>query len=201
MELILVRHGLPIRETSESGPADPGLDIAGREQAQAVADWLRTEQIDAIYSSPMKRALETAMPLCEALNMAPTILAGLAEFDRDATSYVPMEELQAQDHPEWHKFRDGRWDELGIDLPAFRARVLEAIDHIVNAHPQQRVAVFAHGAVINVSTGSVIGIDDLFWFVPAYTGISRLHASRQGRRGIGSINETPHLHPSFPTDG
>ena len=197
MELILVRHGLPVRETNDTGPADPGLDGPGQRQAEAVAQWLRGERIDAIYSSPMRRAIETAMPLCGVLGMDATILPGLAEFDRDATSYVPMEELQAEDHPEWHKFRDGRWDELGIDLDAFRERVLVSIDQIINDHPRQRVAVFAHGAVINIATGAAIGVDDLFWFVPAYTGISRLHASRDGRRGIGSINETPHLHPAF----
>ncbi len=48
MELIFVRHALPVREVREDGPADPGLGPVGVQQATAVAGWLAHETIDAI---------------------------------------------------------------------------------------------------------------------------------------------------------
>lgn len=52
MELVLVRHGLPMRVENEVGgpPADPSLSEVGREQARLVADWLAAEGYDAVYS-------------------------------------------------------------------------------------------------------------------------------------------------------
>ena len=63
----MIRHGLPVRrETTDGSPADPELDTAGQEQAQRLARWLAPEGIDAVYVSPMRRALETAAPLAAA---------------------------------------------------------------------------------------------------------------------------------------
>ena len=62
--MLLIRHGLPIRAIKPDGtPADPPLSELGQEQARRVADWLREEAIDRIYSSPLRRARETALPL------------------------------------------------------------------------------------------------------------------------------------------
>ena len=64
MELILIRHGLPLRiETDDGKPADPDLSDTGHQQAALMAAWLEQEHIDAIYSSPMNRAQQTAEPL------------------------------------------------------------------------------------------------------------------------------------------
>jgi broad specificity phosphatase PhoE len=55
MELILIRHALPLRVEREDGsPADPGLSEKGIEQAAKLARWMESEKLDAIYSSPMK---------------------------------------------------------------------------------------------------------------------------------------------------
>ena len=60
MKLILIRHGLPVRSDSS---ADPPLAPQGARQAGQMARWLKDEGIDALYSSPMRRARETADPL------------------------------------------------------------------------------------------------------------------------------------------
>ncbi|HTN79286.1 MAG TPA: histidine phosphatase family protein, partial [Acidimicrobiales bacterium] len=65
MELLLIRHALPIRREDVDGPADPELSEEGRDQAVHMAEWLADERIDAVYSSPMQRARETAAPLAE----------------------------------------------------------------------------------------------------------------------------------------
>src|SRR5687768_15688948 len=101
MELLLIRHALPVRvdEGTVDGPADPELSAAGLEQAKALAGWLADERIDAIWSSPMRRARETASPLSERLGLEVVVDPGLAEFDRDAASYIPIEELKAANDP------------------------------------------------------------------------------------------------------
>src|SRR6476661_554032 len=64
MELLLIRHALPVRIEGEEGTAaDPELDELGHVQAQALADYLAGEPIDALYVSPMRRAVQTAEPV------------------------------------------------------------------------------------------------------------------------------------------
>ncbi len=93
MELILVRHGLPERVELDRGKADPPLAPAGREQADQAARWLTNETIHAVYSSPMQRAVETAEPFAALAGHDIRIKEGVAEYDREANRYVPMEEL------------------------------------------------------------------------------------------------------------
>ena len=59
MELVLVRHGLPERTDTT---ADPPLTSEGHDQARRVARWLEPDGIDAVYSSTMLRAVQTAQP-------------------------------------------------------------------------------------------------------------------------------------------
>ena len=63
MDLLWVRHGEPERIEAGTGvPADPALTERGRDQAERLAQWLATEPIDVILSSPQRRARETAEP-------------------------------------------------------------------------------------------------------------------------------------------
>ena len=187
MELLLIRHALPMRidEGSVDGPADPALADLGRAQADAVTEWLSDEKIDAIWCSPMRRARETAAPLAARLGLDVTIEDGIAEYDRESPSYIPVEELKAANDP--------RWYEVPERPDHFRSVVVEAVERIVEAHPGQRVAVVCHGGVINVYTGHVLGLDDPLFFLPGYTSISRVLAASSGERSISSLNETGHL--------
>ena len=80
MELILVRHGLPERDDSS---ADPPLTSEGRQQAAQVAAHLAGERIDAIYSSTMIRAVQTAEPFAAQTGHPIHKRAGIIEFDRE----------------------------------------------------------------------------------------------------------------------
>lgn len=188
MELLLIRHALPLRidEGDVHGPADPDLSAAGHEQAEALAAWLAHEAIDALWSSPMRRAVQTAAPVARRLGLEPTVDEGLAEFDKDAGSYIPIEELKAAGDP--------RWNEVPERPEHFVAVVVDAIERIVAAHPRQRVAVVCHGGVINAYTGHVLRLADPLFFLPHYTSISRVLAASTGERSIGSLNEAAHLH-------
>src|SRR5215210_6640675 len=71
MELILVRHAEPRRVGAGEvdGPADPGLTDRGRQQAERLAAWLAVEPVDAVITSPLRRARETAAPVASALGL------------------------------------------------------------------------------------------------------------------------------------
>ena len=84
MELILVRHGLPVRRENTDGPADPELSVEGHEQARLFGEYMRVEQIDGLYSSPLKRAHQTALPLSGFIGVTPEIVPGVAEWDQNS---------------------------------------------------------------------------------------------------------------------
>ena len=192
MELLLIRHALPVRIEGADGPADPPLAEDGHRQARALADWLAPEPIDRLYVSPLTRARETAAPLAEARGMEPVVEEGVAEFDKDADSYVPMEELKASGDPRWHEIVGGGY--FGDTSPdEFQSTVVRAVERIIADNPGGRVAVVCHGGVINAYLAHVLDLDDLLFFEPAYTSISRVVASRRGHRMLLSANETAHL--------
>ena len=92
MELVLVRHAQPVRveEGSVDGAADPGLSAAGHAQADRLAAWLAVESPDALLTSPLRRATETAAPLATAFSVEPEVVEGVAEYDAARSSSIGM---------------------------------------------------------------------------------------------------------------
>lgn len=185
MELLLIRHARPDRSEGADGPADPRLTELGHRQAHALASWLAEERIDALYTSPLRRARETAIPLATKLGLEAVVEPSLAEYDADANSYVPIEELQASG--------DLRWLELPEDVQGFQQQVVEGIERLVECHPSCTVALVCHGGVINVYLSWLLRAADAMFFLPQYTSISRVLAASSGLRSIQTINETAHL--------
>ncbi len=70
----LVQHG-----DKERLPGDPGLTELGKRQAEVTACWLRTTGLQAVYSSPLRRARETAEPVGQATGLAVQIDSRLCE--------------------------------------------------------------------------------------------------------------------------
>ncbi len=195
MELLWVRHGEPVRiETGTGVPADPALTERGREQAARLASWLASESIDAVLSSPQRRARETAEPIATGPRPRVQITPSLVEYDSKSDSYIPMEELKERNDPHLMAMYEGRWEEFGAEpADVFRARVAAAVDEIVAAYAGKRVVAVCHGGVINVAFAIALGLDRHLWFEPHYSSLSRMIASRTGARTVGSINERAHL--------
>ena len=196
MELLLIRHGLPLRIDDAGGPADPALSEEGWDQARKLADWYRDEQIDAVYSSPLRRARETARPLAEATGHEVVVDDELAEFDRGFHFYIPLEELKAAGDPRYREIMSGTWEadeSVEVDPDTFRRVVVGAVERVIAANPGGRVAVVCHGGVVNAYASHVLGIGSALFFNPGYTSVSRILAARSGERSILSLNETGHL--------
>ncbi|HUR13991.1 MAG TPA: histidine phosphatase family protein [Mycobacteriales bacterium] len=200
MELVLVRHALPVRidATPDGRPADPVLADVGEQQAGRLLEALRLDQVDALYSSPAARALETAAPLAEAMGLPLGIEPGIAEFDVNDPSYVPVEELRAANDPRWQALVRGDLMHAGVDPVAFRNRVVAGVEGIVSRHPGERVVLFTHSGTINAYCGHVLGQQRAMWFAPDYASLSRIGAARDGRRGVISLNETAHVRDLLP---
>ena len=138
MELLLIRHGLPEAVTTDDGaPADPPLSERGHQQAALMASWLKDQHIDQIYSSPMRRASETAKPLAELKQLEPSIRDGVAEYDQQADQYIPVEELKELDYKAWRKLMSG--ETVGVDFDIFHQEVVRTLNEIVEENRGKKV--------------------------------------------------------------
>ncbi len=198
MELLLIRHALPIRREVVDGPADPPLSEAGLAQAALLGTYLASEKLDAIYASPLARALETAAPIAAAQGLSVVVEDGVAEYDRLSNEYIPIEEIKAAGGQAWKDFTTSSWHGAGAyDSPdEFNAIVIAAIEGLVARHRGHRIAVVCHGGVINGYLAHVLGIEGSGFFYPNYTSIHRIAAAGSGERSIVTINETSHLRGS-----
>jgi 2,3-bisphosphoglycerate-dependent phosphoglycerate mutase len=195
VELVLVRHALPVRADAapDGGRADPGLSERGREQAARLPAALAGDRVDVLCTSPLRRARETAEPVAAALGLEPVVVEGVAEFDSGDASYVPVEELRAAGDPRWQALVRGELYSAGVDPAAFRATVVAALADVAAQHPGGRAVLVSHAGVINAAAGDVLGQQRPIWFAPAYCSLTRLAYARDGRRGVVSLNETAHV--------
>jgi len=192
VELVLVRHALPQRREVLDGPADPELSEDGHTQARHLAEYLADEHLDALYSSPMKRALQTIEPIGQVKGLPYAVVDGVAEWDRDSNEYIPIEQLKAANDPRWREIVEGAW--TSPERPEeFKERVVSSLETIIATHRGHTVLVSCHGGVINEYLAHVLGLPSGQFFYPNYTSIHRIAASSRGHRSILSINETSHL--------
>ena len=193
MDLLLIRHAEPIRIEDAPGPADPPLHERGHRQAALCAAWLAGERLDAIWASPMRRARETAEAVALAHGLKVQIEDELAEFDREAVSYIPFEELRATRDERYLAMTENRLEDLAVDSAAFQAAVVRGIERVIEANPGRKVGVVCHGGVINAYVAHILEIPKMLFFEPGYTSIHRIAASRAGHRSVVALNELAHL--------
>ena len=197
MEVLLIRHAIPIRRELESGIADPELANDGLKQAELMAQYLASEKLHAIYASPMQRAQQTAQPLASVHGLAITTVDGVAEYDKNSNQYVPVEELKAKNDPRWQEILRGEWTSTDETEDEFIKRIVDSIEEIIANHASQRVAIVCHGGVINAYICHVLGLaNQRGFFYPNYTSIHRIAAAGSGERSIVTLNETSHLRGS-----
>jgi 2,3-bisphosphoglycerate-dependent phosphoglycerate mutase len=204
MELLLIRHGRPRpeRATLPGVGVDPPLDDQGRAEAALLGEYLTSGPgplPDAVYTSPMRRARDTAAEITSRATMPVHTDDRLREFDAGATSYTPPELSTAgpaERRALWRALETGVWGDHRFDPDEFERRIGEAFTDIIAAHSAAVVAVVCHSGVINSFLGAVLQRPRGMFFQPGYTSISRVAASRSGRRQLLSLNETGHLIPA-----
>jgi probable phosphoglycerate mutase len=203
MELVLVRHGEPVHEGGRE-TVDPELSAEGRAQAARAGRRLAREGgVEALFSSPLKRAYGTAEAIAEALGLEIQVLDGLAEADaysRDPT-YVRLEELR-RDAVRFRAFLADPLAFLGADASRFTAAVRDAFDALAAQNDRRRIVAVTHGLPINLMLADVLGLERLLSFAPDYGSLTRVQIAspRALERGlparlVRSINEAGHHVP------
>ena len=143
--IVLVRHGETDWnfERRVQGHTDRPLNETGRAQARALAAELADEEFDAVYSSDLARAYETARILAEARDLDVTVVPDLRERDFGTWEGLTDTEIE-QRFPD---ARRGHWGDA--ETPEeMRERILGALARIADAHPGGRVLVVGHGGPV-----------------------------------------------------
>lgn len=196
VEFVLVRHGKPADHAP--GAPDPSLGDLGRRQAEAAAGYLaRCGPVEAVYSSALARAHETARIIGAALGRGVQVQPALREIElyRDDVADESVWRAAADGFAE-----HGRWE--SFPLPAaglgFRTRVRGAVDELAGRHSRGPIVVVCHSGVVNAVLADVLGLERDYLVRPAHASISRIRRGA-GRWALHTVNETPHLPPSLLT--
>jgi broad specificity phosphatase PhoE len=139
--ILLARHGETDWNVQRrwQGHTDTPLNDTGRAQARALAGELAGEGIDAVYSSDLMRAHETARLVAEPRGLSVTAIRDLRE-----RSFGSIEGLTTDEIQERHPGMELPWGD-GETREEMAERVLAAIRRIAEAHPESRVLIVSHG--------------------------------------------------------
>ena len=152
--LLFIRHGETDANANGQleGATDKPLNAAGQAQAQAVAARLVRENrpIQAIYSSSLTRARQTAAPLAAALGDLPVqVDPDLSEFHLGEWDGLTLEELRDEKQLWARMATDPHFAPPGGESAMqFGLRLVRAVRAILGRHPGQTVAIFSHGGAL-----------------------------------------------------
>jgi probable phosphoglycerate mutase len=152
--VLLLRHA----ETSAPGffhgsESDVGLGLRGFLQARRVADRIAAEHPDAVYSSGMRRAVETALPIAEACGLPLLVIEGIRERRMGPMSGMPRSDGWATYEETKDHWIAGRLDfthEGGESFAAIRDRATSAFGRLLESERGRTVVVVAHGVLNRV---------------------------------------------------
>jgi probable phosphoglycerate mutase len=199
-DLWLVRHGEaePSRASEGGGVYDPPLTRLGQRQAQRLALRLRAEGgVDRLYSSPLRRARQTAEAVALELDLPVIEVFDLREVEWRPISLTAgggRAARTALDEARAVFQRSGRWDSFPWceASASLRSRVRRAIDGICSANAGRRLAVFCHGGVINAYLADLYGTERDMLLLPRNTSINALRILGE-MHFIDCLNDAQHL--------
>ncbi len=184
--LLLVRHArTPTTGTLLPGRT-PGLHLSdeGRKEADTAASRIGVlKRVAAVYSSPLERARETALPVARACARAVRIERGLIECDFGEWTGAKLSRLQQR--PEWHvvqRYPSGFRFPGGESFPEMQTRIVSAIARLVQGHPGATVVAVSHADPIKAAVAHALGIHlDLFQRIAIATAsITAIAYRREG---------------------
>lgn len=200
--LYLIRHG----ETEWNlngrwqGHADVPLNDKGLRQARLLAERLLNEgvQFDAIYSSDLTRAYQTAWEVGALLKTAVQLLPALRELDMGNWSGLTRDEIRAQYPKHYGRLEQGEDVPRGVSgetLNGMNKRVVEVIEAMAMRHPDETLAMVSHGGPIRAILQYLIKKNVKAEMPKRHIGNTSITILRYRfyRWQIDSINDTSHL--------
>jgi len=162
--LYLVRHGATqlTAENRFSGAEGVELSAEGRTQATRLGERLASENVCALYSSPLSRALETAKLVASQCAAPVELRDGLREISHghwEGLTRAEVEQRFADEYASWEEDPFTFAPEQGESGVAVLARALPVIREIVTRHAGERVVVVSHKATIRLLLSSLLGFD------------------------------------------
>ena len=201
--LLLVRHGRvdfdarDFRRSPRGRQWDPPLGEVGREQAGQLA--ARLELMDppvGMYSSPFRRCVQTVEPFAGPAGVEPALEEDLGEVFVGEWEGLSFEEIVSGDEELARRFRDQEamfsmapGGESGAEL---QARVVAAVERILDRHHRGNILAVTHGGVINAYIRSLLGIDHDMFFLPENTSVNTVLIEGDRRR-VWFLNDVRHL--------
>ena len=197
--ILLARHGETDwnRDGRWQGQTEKPLNDVGHSQSQALARHLAREAVDALYSSDLARACETAAAIEAATGLKAIVDADLREVDVGEWAGCNRAEARARD-PEWYQewltgavtgYRGG---ETYLQL---HERSVRAFQRVLAAQDGRTAVIVCHGGNIRAIVSDVVGLGpDQRWRVASVancslTTIERLH----GRITLATFNESGYV--------
>lgn len=200
MRIFLLRHGETIwnKEQRTQGHTDIELTPLGKAQAQALARSLKGMGIVKVYSSPLRRALETARTIAELHGVETGVEEGLKELNQGLLEGLTYYEL-VTNHQEF--LRKWMEDPVPLRMPEgesmaeLQERVWEAIQRIAQVHSNENVGVVSHNLAIRAILCKVLGLS-LGNFRRLTQDVAAKNVIEYGERGwlLASLNDVCHLH-------
>jgi len=168
MEIILARHGETEWNVSEvfRGRIDIELNETGMKQAELLAKHLSNLKIDAIYSSPLKRALKTAQLIAHYHKLDAEVAPGLVDFDYGEWQGLPHQEVKVKYkelYAQWIK--NPHWVKMpaGESLSELRKRAIAVVNNVI-AKYEGNIVLVSHRVVNKVLICALLGLDNSrFW--------------------------------------
>jgi broad specificity phosphatase PhoE len=172
--LYMIRHGKPSSAWGQSPDPDPGLDDAGRAQAETAALQLLAlpegERPIRVACSPLRRCRETAAPFARMLGIEPEVDAAFGEIP------TPMAQTVETRGAWLRQAFAGTWDQIqgDLDYDAWRRAIATAL------LSRPSTAVFSHYVAINGAVSVVTGRDEVICFKPDHASITVFDVTNKG---------------------
>jgi broad specificity phosphatase PhoE len=200
--LYLIRHGATANNLAhpprlQGRRTDPELSEQGRSQAMRTGRWLAGQRLDAVYSSPLLRARQTADEIAKPGGRTVELIDGLIEVDVGRWEGLTWEEIDRR-WPEQHRlfFSDAsRHPYLdGENLSTVQSRAIPTLAGLMAANPGRRVAAVSHNVVIRAYLAYLLGMPlrDYRSIPQDNCGVNLIRYAH-GKPKLVSINAVGHL--------
>jgi broad specificity phosphatase PhoE len=199
MRLILVRHGQTQwnKDNRALGHADIELTEEGRRQAQGLALALKGESVAAIYSSPLRRALETAHAIARFHRGKVEIVDAFIEMDAgelDGLTYEELRDRYGEFLKEWMRDACSLAMPGGECLEDVQRRAWHGVETLAKNHTEDVVVLVSHNFTIQCILCRALGLH-LSQFRRLRPNLASISTLDFGERGISlaRFNDTCHL--------
>ncbi len=199
-DIILVRHGETEWNVAEifRGRIDIELNETGIKQAELLAEYLSHLKIDAIFSSPLKRALQTAEIMAGCHQLDVNIAPGLTDFNYgkwQGLSHQEVKDKYKELYEGWINRPDNVKMPSGESLSSVRKRAMEVVTKVI-AMLEKTVVLVSHRVVNKVLICALLGLDNShFWKIKQDTGGITTFTYENEQFILTKHNDTAYLAP------